>query len=84
MKPKGKKRKQAARCVIAAPAKSRLKNTTIVFMDDMLERLDQYVERLDRESPGYNHSRSAVVRMLVTRELDKAEAVEAAHMRASK
>ena len=39
----------------------------------LLERLDNYVEKLREEQPEWRHSRAAVVRLLLTRALDEAE-----------
>lgn len=40
---------------------------------DLLERLDKQAERLKREIPGVDWTRTAVVRYLLTQALDQAE-----------
>ena len=42
--------------------------------DELLKRLDRHAERMRETQPGVNVSRTDVVRMLLTRALEQAEA----------
>jgi hypothetical protein len=50
-----------------------LKNTTVVFTNELLARLDRYVAREAERMPGYRMKRSAVVRTALAEWLDAAE-----------
>ncbi len=44
------------------------------FPNDLLDRLERYVQRLKKERPGLNVSRADAVRMIVHERLDQIEA----------
>jgi len=48
------------------------------FPRDLFDRLEQYVDRLNRERPGLGITRADVVRVLVRERLDEIEAEEKA------
>ena len=44
---------------------------TVRFPEDLLERLESYTERLNKERPGLGVTRADVVRVLVHERLDQ-------------
>ena len=47
--------------------------TGVRFPDDLLERIDAFAERVQREQPGLEVNRAMAIRMLVTMGLELAE-----------
>lgn len=47
--------------------------TAFRLPNDLIERLDRYVDKLNADSPGIELSRADVVRMLLTKGLDAAD-----------
>lgn len=47
--------------------------TAFRLEDELVERLDLYAERLNREQPGLGVTRATVVRMLLIKALDEVE-----------
>jgi hypothetical protein len=57
---------------------SNLRNTNMQLTDDLIDRLDKYVARLRRRSPGLRLRRSALIRHLLEQGCAADEAGESA------
>jgi len=47
--------------------------TAFRLEEELIERLDRYADRLNREQPGLDVTRAAVVRLLLMKALDEVE-----------
>jgi hypothetical protein len=47
--------------------------TPVRLPDDLLQRIDRYLERINRDTPGLNLKRADAIRTLLTQALDAIE-----------